>query len=145
MKNRYGAGLAAAAAAAALGAAAWHWAAGRRRQAVERMRREAKRLLAVRRDELEALRSAAEAGELAPDALGPVPLDGAELESVRLEGNAAVLVLRGERAAAWISSAPLDRLEVPCAPWRGKAFPGRLYTEYLGSGWYAGYACLGRR
>ena len=66
-------------------------------------------------------------------------------EPVRLEGNAAVLVLRGERAAAWISSAPLDRLEVPCAPWRGKAFPGRLYTEYLGSGWYAGYACLGRR
>jgi len=28
-------------------------------------------------------------------------------------------------------------------PWRGSARPGVLYTEYLGSGWYAGYACLG--
>ena len=26
---------------------------------------------------------------------------------------------------------------------RGSARPGVLYTEYLGSGWYAGYACLG--
>ena len=104
---------------------------------------EAKRLLAVRRDELAALRSAAEAGELDAGALGPVPLDGAALESVRMEDGAAVLSLRGEKAAAWLSSEPLDRLGVYSVPWRGSARPGVLYTEYLGSGWYAGYACLG--
>ena len=104
---------------------------------------EAKRLLAVRRDELAALRSAAEEGELDAGALGPVPLDGAALESVRMEDGAAVLSLRGEKAAAWLSSEPLDRLGVYSVPWRGSARPGVLYTEYLGSGWYAGYACLG--
>ena len=36
-----------------------------------------------------------------------------------------------------------DRLGVYSVPWRGSARPGVLYTEYLGSGWYAGYACLG--
>ena len=133
------------AAAAALGAAGWYWAAGSRRRAVERLRREARRLLAVRRDELEALRSAAGAGELAADALGPVPLDGAELESVRMENGAAVLTLRGERCAAWLSSEPLARLGVHGQPWQGSARPGALYTEYLGNGWYAGYACLGWR
>ena len=95
------------------------------------------------RDELAALRSAAEAGELDAGALGPVPLDGAALESVRMEDGAAVLALRGEKAAAWLSSEPLDRLGVYSVPWRGSARPGVLYTEYLGSGWYAGYACLG--
>ena len=95
------------------------------------------------RDELAALRSAAEAGELDAGALGPVPLDGAALESVRMEDGAAVLSLRGEKAAAWLSSEPLDRLGVYSVPWRGSARPGVLYTEYLGSGWYAGYACLG--
>ncbi|MFR2331803.1 MAG: toxin-antitoxin system antitoxin subunit [Flavonifractor plautii] len=76
-------------------------------------------------------------------ALGPVPLDGAALESDRMEDGAAVLALRGEKAAAWLSSEPLDRLGVYSVPWRGSARPGVLYTEYLGSGWYAGYACLG--
>ena len=133
------------AAAAALGAAGWYWAAGSRRRAAGRLRREARRLLAVRRDELEALRSAAGAGELAADALGPVPLDGAELESVRMENGAAVLTLRGERCAAWLSSEPLARLGVHGKPWQGSARPGALYTEYLGNGWYAGYACLGWR
>ena len=95
------------------------------------------------RDELAALRSAAEAGELDAGALGPVPLDGTALESVRMEDGAAVLSLRGEKAAAWLSSEPLDRLGVYSVPWRGSARPGVLYTEYLGSGWYAGYACLG--
>ncbi len=57
--------------------------------------------------------------------------------------GAAVLALRGEKAAAWLSSEPLDRLGVYSVPWRGSARPGVLYTEYLGSGWYAGYACLG--
>ena len=55
----------------------------------------------------------------------------------------AVLALRGEKAAAWLSSEPLDRLGGYSVPWRGSARPGVLYTEYLGSGWYAGYACLG--
>lgn len=67
----------------------------------------------------------------------------AALESVRMEDGAAVLSLRGEKAAAWLSSEPLDRLGVYSVPWRGSARPGVLYTEYLGSGWYAGYACLG--
>ena len=89
------------AAAAAVGAAGWYLAAGGRKNQIEHIRREAKRLLAVRRDELAALRSAAEEGE------------------------------------------PLDRLGVYSVPWRGSARPGVLYTEYLGSGWYAGYACLG--
>ena len=145
MKRKTWIGLAGAAAAAAAGAVSWYWAAERRKGAVERLRREAKRLLAVRKDELAALRAAAEVGELAADALGPVPLDGVELESVRLENGAAVLALRGERGVAWLSSEPLDRLDVPSVPWRGSACPGVLYTEYLGSGWYAGYACLGWR
>ena len=125
------------AAAAAVGAAGWYLAAGGRKNQIEHIRREAKRLLAVRRDELAALRSAAEEGELDAGALGPVPLD------VRMEDGAAVLSLRGEKAAAWLSSEPLDRLGVYSVPWRGSARPGVLYTEYLGSGWYAGYACLG--
>lgn len=131
------------AAAAAVGAAGWYLATGGRKNQIEHIRREAKRLLAVRRDELAALRSAAEAGELDAGALGPVPLDGTALESVRMEDGAAVLSLRGEKAAAWLSSEPLDRLGVYSVPWRGSARPGVLYTEYLGSGWYAGYACLG--
>ena len=119
------------AAAAAVGAAGWYLAAGGRKNQIEHIRREAKRLLAVREGELDA------------GALGPVPLDGAALESVRMEDGAAVLSLRGEKAAAWLSSEPLDRLGVYSVPWRGSARPGVLYTEYLGSGWYAGYACLG--
>ena len=90
------------AAAAAVGAAGWYLAAGGRKNQIEHIRREAKRLLAVRRDELAALRSAAEEGELDAGALGPVPLDGAALESVRMEDGAAVLSLRGEKAAAWL-------------------------------------------
>ena len=86
------------AAAAAVGAAGWYLAAGGRKNQIEHIRREAKRLLAVRRDELAALRSAAEAGELDAGALGPVPLDGTALESVRMEDGAAVLSLRGEKA-----------------------------------------------
>ena len=93
-----------------MGAAGWYLAAGGRKNQIEHIRREAKRLLAVRRDELAALRSAAEEGELDAGALGPVPLDGAALESVRMEDGAAVLSLRGEKAAAWLSSEPLDRL-----------------------------------
>ena len=77
--------------------------------------------------------------------MGPVPLDGVELESVRLENGAAVLTLRGERGAAWLSSVPLAQLGIHGQPWRGSARPGALYTEYLGGGWYAGYACLGWR
>lgn len=137
--------LAVLAAAVTAGAAGWCWAAGNRRRSVEHIRRECRRLLAVRKDELEALRRAAESGELAADHLGPVPLDGAALESLRLEDGAAVLTLRGERVAAWLSSEPLNRLGVHAAPWRGRVLPGVLYTEYLGSGWYAGYACLGWR
>ena len=72
-------------------------------------------------------------------------LDGVELESVRLENGAAVLTLRGERGAAWLSSVPLAQLGIHGQPWRGSARPGALYTEYLGGGWYAGYACLGWR
>ena len=45
------------AAAAAVGAAGWYLAAGGRKNQIEHIRREAKRLLAVRRDELAALRA----------------------------------------------------------------------------------------
>ena len=94
------------AAAAAVGAAGWYLAAGGRKNQIEHIRREAKRLLAVRRDELAALRSAAEEGELDAGALGPVPLDGAALESVRMEDGAAVLSLRGEKAAVQRAAGP---------------------------------------
>ena len=132
------------AAAAAVGMAGWYLTGNSRKGQVERVRREVHRLLNVRRDELEAVRTAAQSGELAADALGPVPLDGAALDAVRVENGAAVLVLRGGRAAAWLFSKPLEHLAgVRCQPWRGSARPGVLYTEHLGDGWYAGYACLG--
>ena len=133
-----------AAALAAAGIAGWDLTGNSRKGQVEQIRREVHRLCSVRKDELEAVRAAAKNGELAADALGPVPLDGVELDSIRVEGGAAILLLRGGRAAAWLASKPLDTLtEVRCVPWRGSARPGVLYTEHLGDGWYAGYACLG--
>ena len=73
-----------------------------------------------------------------------MPLDGVELDALRVEDGAAVLVLRSGRAAAWLSSKPLEQLEgVRCRTWRGSARPGVLYTEELRGGWHAGYACLG--
>ena len=133
-----------AAALAAAGIAGWYLTGNSRKGQVEQIRREVHRLCSVRKDELEAVRAAAKNGELAADALGPVPLDGVELDSIRVEGGAAILQLRGGRAAAWLASKPLDTLtEVRCVPWRGSARPGVLYTEHLGDGWYAGYACLG--
>lgn len=132
------------AALAAAGIAGWYLTGNSRRGQVERIRKEVFRLRSVRRDELDALREAAKTGEFPADTLGPVPLDGVELDAIRVEDGAAVLVLRGGRAAAWLSSQPLDLLSgVRCLPWRGSARPGVLYTEYLGDGWYAGYACLG--
>ena len=88
------------AALAAAGIAGWYLTGNSRKGQGEKIRREVHRLRSVRRDELEALRDAAKNGELAADALGPVPLDGADLDAVRLEDGAAVLVLRGGRAAA---------------------------------------------
>ena len=133
-----------AAALAAAGIAGWYLTGNSRKGQVEQIRREVHRLCSVRKDELDALRTAAKNGELAADALGPVPLDGVELDSIRVEGGAAILMLRGGRAAAWLASKPLDTMtEVRCVPWRGNARPGVLYTEHLGDGWYAGYACLG--
>ena len=133
-----------AAALAAAGIAGWYLTGNSWKSQVEQIRREVHRLCSVRKDELEAVRAAAKNGELAADALGPVPLDGVELDSIRVEGGAAILLLRGGRAAAWLASKPLDTLtEVRCVPWRGSARPGVLYTEHLGDGWYAGYACLG--
>ncbi len=129
---------------AAAGLAGWYLTGNSRKGQVEQMRREVRRLCSVRRDELEALRLAAQKGELPEKALGPVPLDGVELDAVRVEDGAAVVILRSGRAAAWLATRPLETLaEVRCLPWRGSARPGVLYTEFLGDGWYAGYACLG--
>ncbi len=66
----------------------------------------------------------------------------AALESVRMEDGAAVLSLRGEGGGLAVQRAA-GPAGVYSVPWRGSARPGVLYTEYLGSGWYAGYACLG--
>ncbi len=137
MKKRTILGMAAAAA----GTAGWVLAANRRKSQVEVVRREAWRLLKVRRDELEALRAAAEVGELAADALGPVPLDGARLDGIRLEDGVLTITLSSRDAIAWLSNRPLEELDVPNQPWRGKARPGVLYTESLGDGWYSGCAC----
>ena len=59
------------AAAAAVGAAGWYLAAGGRKNQIEHIRREAKRLLAVRRDELAAL-AAGQGLERAAELIGGV-------------------------------------------------------------------------
>ena len=93
------------AALAAAGIAGWYFTGNSRKGQVEKIRREVYRLLNVRRDELEALRDAAKNGELAADALGPVPLDGAELDAVSpagygyaIEGSLGAVTLNGETA-----------------------------------------------
>lgn len=130
------------AAAAAVGAAGWMLTASRRKNQVEIIRKQVCRLLAVRRDELQALRKAAEAGELMAETLSTEPLEGLEIESVRLEEGALTVCLYNGSARAWLSDQPLERLDVYTQPWRNSARPGVLYTENLGDGWYAGYACL---
>ena len=61
---------------AAAGAAGWYLAANRRKNQMEIIREQVRKLLAVRRDELQALRKAAQAGELAAQGLSTQPLDG---------------------------------------------------------------------
>ena len=133
-----------AAALTAIGVGGWYLSENSRRIQVERIRREVHRLRNVRRDELNALKSAALSGHVDPGALGPVPLDGAVLDTIRIERGSVILTLKGSRTAAWLSSRPLDDLtDVTCRSWRGRARPGVLYTETMGGGWYAAYACLG--
>lgn len=127
---------------AAAGAAGWYLTANRRKNQMEVIRAQVRKLLAVRRDELQALRKAAQAGELALEGLSTQPLDGLEVEAVRLEHGALTVCLGNGTARAWLSDQPLDRLNVYHQPWHGSARPGVLYTENLGDGWYAGYACL---
>ena len=59
-----------------------------------------------------------------------------------MEDGAAVLALRGEGGGLAVQRAAGPAWGVLRAL-AGSARPGVLYTEYLGSGWYAGYACLG--
>lgn len=139
MKKRTIIGMAVAAAA---GAAGWYLTASRRKNQVEAIREQLLRMLAVRRDELKALRKAAENGELAANTLSGESMEGLEVEAVRLEEGALTLCLYNEQARVWLSNQPLDQLDVYHQPWRGTARPGVLYTENLGDGWYAGYACL---
>lgn len=139
MKKRTIVGMAAA---AAVGAVGWCLTAARRKNQVEIIREQVRRLLAVRRDQLQALRKAAQDGELKAEALSTEPLEGLEIESVRLEEGVLTVCLYNGGARAWLSDQPLDRLHVYTQPWRNSARPGVLYTENLGDGWYAGYACL---
>lgn len=127
---------------AAAGAAGWYLTANRRKNQMEIIREQIRKLLAVRRDELQLLRKAAQAGELPSEGLSTQPLDGLEVEAVRLEDGALTVCLCNGAARAWLSDQPLDRLNVHQQPWRGSARPGVLYTENLGDGWYVGYACL---
>lgn len=139
MKKRTIFGMAVAAAA---GTAGWYLTAKRRKGQVEVIRGQVLRLLAMRRDELQALRKTAASGELPAETLGLESIDGLEVESVRLEDGALTVCLYNGGARAWLSDQPLGRLDVYTLPWRGNARPGVLYTESLGDGWYAGYACL---
>ncbi len=127
---------------AAAGAAGWYLTANRRKNQMEIIREQVRKLLAVRRDELQLLRKAAQAGELPSEGLSTQPLDGLEVEAVRLEDGALTVCLCNGAARAWLSDQPLDRLNVHQQPWRGSARPGVLYTENLGDGWHVGYACL---
>ena len=126
----------------AAGAAGWYLTANRRKNQMEIIREQVRKLLAVRRNELQELRKAAQVGELAPQNLSTQPLDGLEVEAVRLEDGALTVCLCNGAARAWLSDQPLDRLNVHQQPWRGSARPGVLYTENLGDGWHVGYACL---
>ena len=128
MKKRTIVGMAVAAAA---GAAGWYVTARGRKNQVEAIREQLLRMLALRRDELQALRKAAENGELAADSLSAEPVGGLE-----------VVCLYNGQSRVWLSNEPLERLDVYHQPWHGNARPGVLYTENLGDGWYAGYACL---
>lgn len=139
MKKRTIVGMAVAATAGAVG---WYLTASRRKNQVETIREQLLRMLAVRRDELQALRKAAESGELATNALSGEPMEGLEVESVRLEEGALTVCLYNGQARVWLSNQPLDRLDVYHQPWHGTARPGVLYIENLGDGWYSGYACL---
>ena len=87
MKKRTIVGMAVAAAA---GAAGWYVTARGRKNQVEAIREQLLRMLALRRDELQALRKAAENGELAADSLSAEPVGGLEVESVRLEEGASM-------------------------------------------------------
>ncbi len=127
---------------AAAGAVGWYLTANKRKNQMEVIRSQVRDLLAVRRDEFQALRKAAQAGELAPDGLTTQPLNGLTVEAVRLEDGVLTVCLGNGTARAWLSDQPLERLKVYHQPWRGSARPGVLYTENLGDGWYAGYACL---
>ena len=127
---------------AAAGAAGWYLTANRRKNQMEIIREQVRKLLAVRRDELQLLRKAAQARELPSEGLSTQPLDGLEVEAVRLEDGALTVCLCNGAARAWLSDQPLDRLNVHQQPWRGSARPGVLYTENLGDGWHVGYACL---
>lgn len=127
---------------AAAGATGWYLTANRRKNQMEIIREQVRKLLAVRRDELQLLRKAAQAGELPSEGLSTQPLDGLEVEAVRLEDGALTVCLCNGAARAWLSDQPLDRLNVHQQPWRGSARPGVLYTENLGDGWHVGYACL---
>ena len=127
---------------AAAGAAGWYVTANRRRDQVEALRSQVRSMLAVRRGELQALRSAAGVGELTAEPLSAQPLEGLQGESVRLENGVLTICRDNGQTKAWLSDHPLEELEVHTRPWRGSAHPGVLYTESLGDGWYAGYACL---
>ena len=76
---------------AAAGAAGWYLTANRRKNQMEIIREQVRKLLAVRRDELQLLRKAAQAGELPSEGLSTQPLDGLEVEAVRLEDGALLL------------------------------------------------------
>lgn len=127
---------------AAAGAAGWYLTSNRRKDGMETLRSQVRSMLAVRREELQALRRSAAAGELTAEPLSIQPLDGLQVESVRLEDRVLTVCLDNGRDKAWLSDHPLDDLEVHTRPWKGNAHPGVLYTENLGDGWYAGYACL---
>lgn len=131
------------AAAAAVGAAGWYLAAGGRKNQIEHIRGRPSACWRCGGTSWPPCAPLRRRESWTPAPWGRYPWTGRRWSPSGWRTGPRCSPCGGRRRRAWLSSEPLDRLGVYSVPWRGSARPGVLYTEYLGSGWYAGYACLG--